>query len=138
MFYLIKQSFFYQNWELFALFIAIIFIISKFTQNRESIPEPKISDEQRIANDYQEDEVNEDDLSPSLEIEEEHIPFSGATKILKGGADEFYEMANDRRSVRSFTSEPVDIEIIKKCIHAAGTSPSGAHTEPWTFCLIKR
>jgi iodotyrosine deiodinase len=138
MFDLIKQSFFYQNWELFAVFIAIIFIISKFTQNRESISEPKISDEQRIANDYQEDEVNEDDLSPSLEIEEEHIPFSGATKILKGGADEFYEMANDRRSVRSFTSEPVDIEIIKKCIHAAGTSPSGAHTEPWTFCLIKR
>jgi len=57
---------------------------------------------------------------------------------LPGGADEFYNLMNDRRSVRKFSNKPVDIEIIKKCIYAAGTSPSGAHTEPWTFCVVKR
>lgn len=136
MFEFVEKSFFYQYWEVFALFAAVFFIISKFKQQK-SVAVPKLSDDERIADDYRDDEVNEVDFHPSLDVEE-HFPFSGATKTLKGGADEFYEMANDRRSVRSFTSEPVDIEIIKKCIHAAGSSPSGAHTEPWTYCLIKR
>lgn len=44
---------------------------------------------------------------------------------------------NDRRSVRSYRREPIPpIDIIENCIRAAGTSPSGAHTEPWTFCVI--
>ncbi|XP_031634806.1 iodotyrosine deiodinase 1, partial [Contarinia nasturtii] len=34
-------------------------------------------------------------------------------------------------------NKPVDIGVIKKCILTAGTSPSGAHTEPWTFCVIQ-
>jgi iodotyrosine deiodinase len=44
---------------------------------------------------------------------------------------------NDRRSIRTFSPRPVDMELVKKAILCAGTSPSGAHTEPWTFCLIK-
>lgn len=35
-----------------------------------------------------------------------------------------------------FSKKPVDFEIIKTCIMSAGTGPSGAHTEPWTFCVI--
>lgn len=46
-------------------------------------------------------------------------------------------MVNDRRSVRSFRSQPIPpIDVIEDCVRAAGTSPSGAHTEPWTFCVI--
>ncbi len=47
-----------------------------------------------------------------------------------------YEHANMRRSVRDFSSEPVPFETIQNIILTAGTAPSGAHKEPWTFCLI--
>lgn len=49
----------------------------------------------------------------------------------------FYEELNKRRSVRSFSSKPVNLEIIKNAIKSAGTAPSGAHKQPWTFCVIK-
>lgn len=39
---------------------------------------------------------------------------------LKGGADRFYDIANNRRSVRHYSRRPVDYEIIQKCIQAAG------------------
>lgn len=41
------------------------------------------------------------------------------------------------RSVREFSKEPVPIEVIENIIKTAGTSPSGAHSEPWTFVVVK-
>lgn len=72
--------------------------------------------------------------------EKEHVPFDGATITLNKdplkAATHFYEIVNNRRSVRKFSTRPVDATVIEKCVQAAATSPSGAHTEPWTFCLI--
>ena len=39
-------------------------------------------------------------------------------------------------SVREFSSEPVPLDVIQKFIEIAGTAPSGAHKQPWTFCLV--
>ncbi len=50
---------------------------------------------------------------------------------------EFYETLNKRRSVRFFSGEPVPMEVIENIIRAAGTAPSGAHCEPWTFVVVK-
>lgn len=83
----------------------------------------------------EEDIDQEDEFSPSLETKD-HVPFSGASITLPGGAKQFYEMANDRRSVRKYSRKPVPIEMIENCVRAAGTGPSGAHTEPWTFCVV--
>ena len=41
-----------------------------------------------------------------------------------------------RRSVREFSSDPVPLDVVRKCIEIAGTAPSGAHKQPWTFCLV--
>jgi nitroreductase len=41
-----------------------------------------------------------------------------------------------RRSVRQFSSEPVPHELIENAIRAAGTSPSGANQQPWTFVAV--
>ncbi|XP_042858714.1 iodotyrosine deiodinase 1-like, partial [Penaeus japonicus] len=49
---------------------------------------------------------------------------------------EFYELMNTRRSVRFFSSDPVPREVIENVVRTAGTSPSGAHTEPWTFAVV--
>ncbi len=46
------------------------------------------------------------------------------------------EKMQDRRSVREFSPEPVPLDVVRKCIQIAGTAPSGAHKQPWTFCLV--
>ena len=41
-----------------------------------------------------------------------------------------------RRSVRHFSSEPVPWELVENAIVAAGTAPSGANQQPWTFVVV--
>ena len=48
----------------------------------------------------------------------------------------FAEELETRRSVRVFSQEPIPLEAVRHCIDAAGTAPSGAHKQPWTFCLV--
>jgi iodotyrosine deiodinase len=48
----------------------------------------------------------------------------------------FYEEMNRRRTTRHFASDPVPRELIELAILTAGTSPSGAHLQPWTFVAV--
>ena len=48
----------------------------------------------------------------------------------------FYNDINKRRSLRMFSDKPVDREVIEYVIKSAGTAPSGAHKQPWTFCAV--
>ena len=41
-----------------------------------------------------------------------------------------------RRTVRAFSSEPVSFELVENAIATAGTAPSGAHQQPWTFVVV--
>lgn len=41
-----------------------------------------------------------------------------------------------RRSVRSFSPDPVDRSVIARAIEAASTAPSGAHRQPWRFVAV--
>lgn len=49
----------------------------------------------------------------------------------------FYENLRKRRSVRTFSDEDVPFEVIKNVVSTAGTAPSGANKQPWTFCIIR-
>lgn len=49
---------------------------------------------------------------------------------------DFYEFMNSRRSLRDFSDKAVSAEIIINLIKTAGTAPSGAHKQPWTFCAV--
>ena len=49
----------------------------------------------------------------------------------------FYEWINKRRTVRDISDRPVPIEIIENIIKTAGTAPSGAHKQPWKFCVVQ-
>lgn len=84
----------------------------------------------------------EEDADECQESEEsvEHIPFSHTRypeKEMVKRSQEFYELLNKRRSVRFISNEEVPMEVIDNVIKAAGTAPSGAHTEPWTFVVVK-
>ena len=51
-------------------------------------------------------------------------------------ADEFYEMMDKRRTTRHFSDREVPRKLIERAIQTAGTSPSGAHLQPWTFVAV--
>lgn len=51
-------------------------------------------------------------------------------------AQEFLALMKRRRSVRSFSPEPVPYELIEMAVRTAGTAPSGAHLQPWRFVVI--
>jgi len=55
---------------------------------------------------------------------------------MRARAAAFAAEADRRRSVRSFSPEPVPLEVLEDCIRAEGTAPSGAHKQPWTFALV--
>ena len=48
----------------------------------------------------------------------------------------FYESMAQRRSIRTFSAEPVPRDLIETAIRTAGTAPSGAHQQPWTFVVV--
>lgn len=48
----------------------------------------------------------------------------------------FYQDMKRRRTVRRFSERPVPLEVIKNCLLAAGTSPSGANLQPWHFAVV--
>lgn len=50
---------------------------------------------------------------------------------------EFYNNMLSRRTVRDFSSREVPMEVIKNCIRAAGTAPSGANMQPWHFVIVQ-
>lgn len=41
-----------------------------------------------------------------------------------------------RRTTRHFSPEPVPRQLIALAVAAAGTAPSGAHQQPWTFVVV--
>ena len=48
----------------------------------------------------------------------------------------FYELMDQRRSVRQFSDKPVDRRVLENLIRTASSAPSGAHKQPWTFALV--
>ena len=51
-------------------------------------------------------------------------------------SEEFYKLMDERRSIREFSDEPIAKEVIDNIIKTASTAPSGAHKQPWSFCVV--
>jgi iodotyrosine deiodinase len=49
---------------------------------------------------------------------------------------DFYQFMDSRRTVRDFSTKPIPKEIIENIILTANAAPSGAHKQPWTFCVV--
>ena len=51
-------------------------------------------------------------------------------------SEAFYRSMDKRRSCRFFSSTPVPLDVIQNVILTAGTAPSGAHMQPWSFVVV--
>lgn len=49
---------------------------------------------------------------------------------------DFYLKMNQRRTIREFDTRQIPLEVMENIILTASTAPSGAHKQPWTFCLV--
>ncbi|WKV10684.1 nitroreductase family protein [Marivirga harenae] len=57
-------------------------------------------------------------------------------EILQKRSDDFYLSMDKRRSVREFSDKKIPRVVIENIVKTASTAPSGAHKQPWTFCII--
>lgn len=128
--YLSERSIILENWMFFAPILLAVVIYFYVNDSKKSATKTNISTnetqklkllgESEYIGEYQDEStIDEDEYAPFLK-EDEHIPFSGAKITLDGGAAKFYEIANDRRSVRKYSRKNVDFAVIEKCIQAAG------------------
>lgn len=48
----------------------------------------------------------------------------------------YFHWLDSRRTVRDYSDKPVPKEVIENIIKSASSAPSGAHKQPWTFCVV--
>ncbi|MBN1998458.1 nitroreductase family protein [candidate division KSB1 bacterium] len=47
-----------------------------------------------------------------------------------------FNLIRQRRSVRRFSSQKIDRDILKQCVEAARLAPSAENVQPWRFLII--
>ncbi|MEO8711479.1 MAG: nitroreductase family protein, partial [Parafilimonas sp.] len=55
---------------------------------------------------------------------------------MRNKSNKFFLWLNKRRSIRAFSDKPISKSLIENLLKAASTAPSGAHKQPWTFCIV--
>ncbi|XP_028579490.2 iodotyrosine deiodinase 1 [Podarcis muralis] len=111
---------------------------SKASQKTKS--RPWVDEDLKDSTDLPVDEEDDGGEWQGLDDNIAHVPFSTqryTEEDMVKRSKAFYELLNKRRSVRFISDEPVPREVIDNVIKTAGTSPSGAHTEPWTFVVVQ-
>jgi iodotyrosine deiodinase len=65
-----------------------------------------------------------------------HTKQGFSLKDMQEKAFSFYNWMNERRTCRDFSDKQIPKEVIEHLLLTASTAPSGAHKQPWTFCVV--
>lgn len=63
-------------------------------------------------------------------------PLNYSEEEMLARSEAFYQYMQRRRSLRHFSTRSFPLEVLKRCIQSAGSAPSGAHKQPWSFCVV--
>ncbi|MFT4754405.1 MAG: iodotyrosine deiodinase [Salibacteraceae bacterium] len=63
-------------------------------------------------------------------------PITYSNQEMEARSYAYYKQMDARRSIREFSSQSFPISILENIIKTASTAPSGAHKQPWTFCIV--
>ena len=73
-------------------------------------------------------------------MEPKFIPLTGYREYppeeMSARARGFADDMGRRRTVRDFSARPVPRALIEDCLRAAGSAPSGANQQPWSFVAV--
>ncbi|MCW8849157.1 MAG: nitroreductase family protein [Melioribacteraceae bacterium] len=64
-----------------------------------------------------------------------YIKLSETEMLVK--SEIFNQLMQTRRTVREFSPESINLEVINNCIQTANSAPSGANKQPWHFVMVK-
>jgi iodotyrosine deiodinase len=59
-----------------------------------------------------------------------------SSEDIKTRSKDHNNLMQHRRSVRDFSDRSIPYEVIENIINTASSAPSGAHKQPWTFCVV--
>lgn len=65
-----------------------------------------------------------------------HNPPDRTEEEIISTARSFFNTMDQRRTVRDFSDRPIPFGVIEDLVRTASTAPSGAHKQPWTFCVV--
>ena len=57
-------------------------------------------------------------------------------QAMEAAAAAFHHSLSRRRTVRDFAPTPLPRGVIEQIVATAATAPSGAHRQPWHFCVV--
>ena len=63
-------------------------------------------------------------------------PLGRTEEEMISNARDVFNLMERRRSVRDFSDEAIPFGVIEDLVRTASTAPSGAHKQPWTFCVV--
>jgi len=112
----------------------------KPTSNKDGARGQSSGGRKEACDDEDEGIEEDDEVAPAVpEDSTQHVPYNFKPISLEDSISRsvaFYEQMNERRSLRFYRKDPIPDEVIENIIKTAGTSPSGAHTEPWTYVVV--
>ncbi|XP_047531640.1 iodotyrosine deiodinase 1 isoform X1 [Vanessa atalanta] len=131
----------------YTVMIVLFVAFTMFHKNRLEENQNRIGLKKKFANnnggrerEHPDDDDDPDFLVPAFPEDTPHIPYKPPKRpmedVLRRSLD-YYELMAKRRTVRKFSTEPIPQEVLDNIVKTAGTSPSGAHTEPWTFVVVQ-
>jgi hypothetical protein len=91
-------------------------------------------------NDYEFPFTAKQELSQDINTKPEHVNFIYQSYLddheLVERSMIFYELMNQRRSVRFYDERSFPIQVLENCIRTGASAPSGAHQQPWHFAIV--